>query len=319
MYNKPSLNHWNGRVDSETDMDSFRYHQRVKMRPISELFITGKESKTYGMIGFKCDEGVKRNKGRIGAGEAPDYIRQSLAKLPCHLTPETELVDAGDVVCEAGEMEAAQDQLGAAVARILESDVIPIILGGGHETFYGHYLGARKFLGPKARLGMINIDAHFDMRPYEKESSSGTMFKQILDKDQNCRYLCVGIQKQGNTKALFKTAEKNKVEYILEEELSLNDMEDTKHRINEFVKENDFIILTLCTDVIDSAYAPGVSAPSPFGLDPKLVRSLLRHVVANEKILSFDISEVNPSLDENNKTVTLAAHLVNEVLLHVIS
>lgn len=99
----------------------------------------------------------------------------------------------------------------------------------------------------------------------------------------------------------------------------MNDMEDTKHRINEFAKENDFIILTLCTDVIDSAYAPGVSAPSPFGLDPKLVRSLLRHVVANEKILSFDISEVNPSLDENNKTVTLAAHLVNEVLLHVIS
>ncbi|MGE6376858.1 formimidoylglutamase [Peribacillus muralis] len=316
MYNEPTLKHWTGRVDSETDLDSFRYHQRVNVTPITELAIPAKESKTFGMIGFKCDEGVKRNKGRIGAAEAPDYIRQSLAKLPCHLPPENKLVDVGDVICQEGEMEAAQDRLGAAVARILESEVIPIILGGGHETFYGHYLGARKFLGPKAKLGMINIDAHFDMRPYEKESSSGTMFKQILDNDQNCGYLCMGIQRQGNTKALFETAKKNKVDYILEEELSLGEMEDTKHRINEFVKERDYIILTLCTDAIDSAYAPGVSAPSPFGLDPKLARSLLRHVTLNEKILSFDISEVNPSLDENNKTVTLAAHLINEVLLH---
>ena len=316
MYIKPNLDYWNGRVDSHTDMDSFRYHQRVRLAPISELPISSEASRTFGMIGFKCDEGVKRNKGRIGAAEGPDHIRKSLAKLPCHLSSQTDLLDAGNVTCEGPEMEAAQTQLGSAVAKILESKAIPIILGGGHETFYGHYLGIRKYIGPKARLGIINIDAHFDMRPYEKESSSGTMFKQILDEDQRCGYLCVGIQKQGNTKALFETAERNKVDYILEEDLSLNEMDETKQRINEFVKKNDFIILTLCTDVIDSAYAPGVSAPSPFGLNPKLVRAIIRHVVSNEKILSFDISEVNPSLDENNKTVTLAAHLINEVLLN---
>ncbi|WP_260286218.1 formimidoylglutamase [Peribacillus aracenensis] len=316
MYTNPTLNYWNGRIDSQSDMDSFRYHQRVRLAPISELAISSNSSRTFGLIGFKCDEGVKRNKGRIGAAEGPDHIRQSLAKLPCHLHSQTELVDAGDVICEGTEMEAAQSQLGSAVTRILESKAIPIILGGGHETLYGHYLGIRKSIGPKASLGIINIDAHFDMRPYEKESSSGTMFKQILDKDENCGYLCVGIQKQGNTKALFETAERSKVDYILEEDLSLNEMDETKRRINEFAKEYDYIILTLCTDVIDSAYAPGVSAPSPFGLNPKLVRAIIRHIVSNEKILSFDISEVNPSLDENNKTVTLAAHLINEVLLH---
>ncbi|MBT2604363.1 formimidoylglutamase [Bacillus sp. ISL-53] len=316
MYTHPTLKYWNGRIDSQTDLDSFRYHQRVRLAPISELATSANASRTFGLIGFKCDEGVKRNKGRVGAAEGPDHIRQSLAKLPCHLPSQTELVDAGDVICESTEMEAAQSQLGSAVARILESKAIPIILGGGHETLYGHYLGIRKSLGPKARLGIINIDAHFDMRPYENETSSGTMFKQILDEDQSCGYLCVGIQKQGNTRALFETAERGKVDYILEEDLSLYEMDETKRRINEFAKENDYIMLTLCTDVIDSAYAPGVSAPSPFGLDPKLVRAIIRHIVSNEKILSFDISEVNPSLDENNKTVTLAGHLINEVLLH---
>jgi formiminoglutamase len=316
MYTNPTSKYWNGRIDSQSDMDSFRYHQRVRLAPISEFAISYNASKTFGLIGFKCDEGVRRNKGRIGAAEGPDHIRQYLAKLPCHLPSQTELVDAGDVICESTEMEAAQFELGSAVDRILETKAIPIILGGGHETLYGHYLGIRKSIGPKARLGIINIDAHFDMRPYEKESSSGTMFKQILDEDQSCGYLCVGIQKQGNTKALFETAERSKVDYILEEDLSLNELDETKRRINEFVNKNDYIMLTLCTDVIDSAYAPGVSAPSPFGLNPKLVRAIIRHIVSNEKILSFDISEVNPSLDENNKTVTLAAHLINEVLLH---
>ena len=67
---------------------------------------------------------------------------------------------------------------------------------------------------------------------------------------------------------------------------------------------------------MQAAYAPGVSAPSPFGLHPKTVRDLIRHIVAKEKVLSFDVSEVNPVVDENNKTVTLAAQLINESLIH---
>ena len=60
----------------------------------------------------------------------------------------------------------------------------PIIFGGGHETAYGHYLGVRKYIGEDASLGIINIDAHFDLRPYDEQPSSGTMFKQILEHDK---------------------------------------------------------------------------------------------------------------------------------------
>ena len=71
MYTNPTLKYWNGRIDSQSDMDSFRYHQRVRLAPISELAISSNASRTFGLIGFKCDEGVKRNKGRIGASEGP--------------------------------------------------------------------------------------------------------------------------------------------------------------------------------------------------------------------------------------------------------
>jgi formiminoglutamase len=316
MYIHPSEKNWRGRIDSATDPLSFRYHQNVRLAELTNLTIDNSATKSFGIIGFRCDEGVKRNNGRSGAEDAPDKIKMALAKLPWHLSAEANLYDVGNIKCEEGRMEEAQQELGKAVAKLFEKKVIPIILGGGHETAYGHYLGVRESIGPEAKLGIINIDAHFDMRPYDEQSSSGTMFKQILDSDPNSSYFVAGIQPAGNTLSLFETAKRHRVHYILEEELTIGEMERIQGQICAFAARQDYIMLTLCTDSISSAYAPGVSAPSPFGLEPKTVRSLIRYIVSSKKLLSFDLSEVNPSCDENNKTVTLAAHLIYDAMMN---
>jgi formiminoglutamase len=316
MYIHPSEKNWRGRIDSVTDSLRFRYHQNVRLAELTNLIIDKSATKSFSIIGFQCDEGVKRNNGRSGAEDAPDKIKNALAKFPWHLTGDANLYDVGNIKCEEGRMEEAQQELGKAVAKLLEKKVIPIILGGGHETAYGHYLGVRESIGPEAKLGIINIDAHFDMRPYDEQSSSGTMFKQILDSDTNASYFVAGIQSAGNTLSLFETAKKQRVHYLLEEELTLGDLERVQGQICAFTARQEYIMLTLCTDAISSAYAPGVSAPSPFGLEPKLVRSLIRYIASSNKLLSFDLSEVNPLYDENNKTVTLAAHLVHDAMMN---
>ncbi|MBY0097141.1 formimidoylglutamase [Mesobacillus maritimus] len=316
MYIHPSEKNWRGRIDSVADPLSFRYHQNVRLAELTNLAIDKSATQSFGILGFRCDEGVKRNNGRSGAEDAPDKIKMALAKLPWHLSAEANLYDVGNIKCEEGRMEEAQQELGKAVAKLFEKKVIPIILGGGHETAYGHYLGVRESIGPEAKLGIINIDAHFDMRPYDEQSSSGTMFKQILDSDPNTNYFVAGIQPAGNTLSLFDTAKKHRVPYLLEEELTLGDMELIQGQICAFAARQDYIMLTLCTDSISSAYAPGVSAPSPFGLEPKTVRSLIRYIVSSKKLLSFDLSEVNPLCDENNKTVTLAAHLIHDAMMN---
>src|SRR5699024_8028984 len=160
---------------------------------------------------------------------------------------------------------------------------------GGHETFYGHYLGVRKALGPNKKIGLVNLDAHLDLR-LDEEPSSGTMFRQILEADHKADYLCVGLQALGNTEQLFATAEKYNVSYILESDLE--PLEQTCTKITEFTKKQDVIIYTICMDVINQASAPGVSAPAPFGLHPDKVRKITQHVVSQENFLSFDISEV---------------------------
>ncbi|HLR63667.1 MAG TPA: formimidoylglutamase [Lentibacillus sp.] len=299
---------WSGRIDDDANPSNFRFHQVVHLMGLDEL--TSDEN-GFGIIGFASDEGVRRNKGRQGAAQAPGVIRQFLAKLPYLMDGQT--IDVGNVHCEGEALEAAQAELGYYIKETFQTGVTPIIFGGGHETLYGHYLGARDYIGPDKTLGIINIDAHFDMRD-DPEPSSGTMFRQILEENGNVGYLCLGIQEFGNTNALFETADAYGCEYILEKDITPDDFGNTFAAIDDFSKRYDYLIMTLCTDSIVASAAPGVSAPSPLGLDPKTVRELLTYAAGKRNLLSFDISEVNPLVDESDKTVRLAAYLAAETM-----
>src|SRR5699024_476476 len=301
MYQKPDQNSWTGRIDSLDDPRSFRFHQFVKCTDINHM---NKNENAFGIIGFECDEGVKRNKGRLGAAKAPNKIKKMLAPLPYNIG-ESKTIDVGNVVCDNEKLEQHQKELGYYVTELIQQSKIPIILGGGHETLYGHYLGVREAVESDASVGVINIDAHFDLRD-DHVTSSGTMFHQIMNQDDKAGYLCLGVQTFSNTRKLFDTAEELDVIYILEENIGENNLQETFDTIDTFSKKHDYIMLTLDMDSIASSAAPGVSAPSPLGMDPKVVRALLRYIVSQNNITSFDVSEVNPLVDENDKTVRLA-------------
>lgn len=300
---------WTGRDDG--NVIGKRIHQVVRNINVDNIKKT--TDTRFAIVGFECEEGVRRNQGRLGAAKGPNQIRLHLASIPYH-TNETNLIDIGNVACIGTELEKAQQKLGDYVAKLLEHQYTPIILGGGHETFYGHYLGVRKALGPNKKIGLINLDAHFDLRN-DTKPSSGTMFRQILEKDEYADYLCVGLQKLGNTEELFNTAKDFNVKYILETDLI--PLEATFDKINKFALEQDVVMYSICTDVINQAFAPGVSAPAPFGIHPDIVRVITKHVVNLDNFISFDVSEVNPTFDVVHKTSRLIAYIVAEVLMHL--
>ncbi|WP_410055855.1 formimidoylglutamase [Saccharococcus sp. Marseille-Q5394] len=306
MVNKINESIWTGRTDDIEDRASFRYHQVIELADIEQV------SGGCAIIGFECEEGVRRNKGRLGAAEAPNALRGGLANLPWRFPETARLFDVGNIACDGEDLETAQQQLGEAVTAILSKGAKPIILGGGHETLYGHYLGVRESIGIDATLGIVNIDAHFDLRPYDEQPSSGTMFRQILEQDENAKYFVAGIQRYGNTQELFDRADLLDVTYVHEDEMIPGQLDKLMEALDDFMEQHDAVMLTLCTDVLNAAFAPGVSAPSPFGLDPSTVRAIIRKVARHEKTRSFDICEVNPALDEDGRTVKLGAYLVNE-------
>lgn len=313
---------WQGRTDSESNFDAFRWHQWVKPLDLREDNPHLANVKLgFAFIGFCCDEGVKRNRGRIGAANGPQGIRKELSNLPCVFTKEVELFDAGNIYCENITLEEAQALLSKAVEKILNLNLFPIILGGGHETTFGNYNGVLNHLSQnnsKPNIGIINFDAHFDLRPYPNGSSSGTMFRQISDicKDRDLKYsyLCLGVQKHCNTVDLFKTANKLGVDYILAKDIVNHDSWDTLEKLERFIKLQDRIYITICSDVFSSSFAPGVSAAQPLGLDPESVLKFLKYIIRSNKVISFDISEVSPRFDQDDTTANLASVIIFSVI-----
>ena len=312
---------WQGRIDSEKNFENFRWHQWVKPLDLTDESRDPNNGLGFAFLGFKSDEGIRRNKGRVGASKGPQSIRSQLSNLPCFFTEDVALLDAGDIVCEDGDLEKSQQELSRAVEHILSLELFPIILGGGHETALGHYLGIQKYLKAQNRseqIGIFNIDAHFDLRPYDQGGNSGSMFRQIADDHQRkgspFSYFCAGIQKYGNTIALFKTAKKLGVQYILARDLIDQCDQDIESDITPFLQKNDVIYLTVCADVFSSAFAPGVSAVQPLGLDPEIAIKIIKLLIASNKVISFDISEVSPRFDHDHITASLAKVLIFSVV-----
>ena len=106
-----------------------------------------------------------------------------------------------------------------------------------------------------ASIGIINIDAHFDTRP-DEPPTSGTMFREILDNDENVDYLVLGLAQGGNTRALYDYAKDNNIIYVYADELLHQVSPTIKDKIERFIHDHDTIMFTICMDVIDSAFAP---------------------------------------------------------------
>ncbi len=316
-YSIPATNNWTGR----TSGSKVYLHEKVVLQNANKVLSPKETEKTITLLGYACDEGVRRNLGRPGAAKGPNAIRAQLGKMANHLSDKISFLDMGNFNCLDGDMEATQQALQKQVQTILENNTFPLLLGGGHDIAYGHYCGIRDHLGKKQSLGIINFDAHFDLRKYDKGTNSGTPFNQIAD---DCskqgfpfQYLCLGIRKEANSMELYKTADELGVKYIPQAEFSIHHIEQVEQAIKSFLSQVDTVYVTIDMDGFSSAYAPGVSAASPVGFSPEIVLASLDFIIRSKKLISVDVAEMNPAYDRDDQTAKLAASLLHYIIHEV--
>lgn len=297
---------WTGRFDGEEEL----YH-RIFQRVTTESAYENINPKDFVLHGFAVDEGVKRNKGRIGAQEAPDLIRKNMSNFPV-VNSGFSLKDFGNIKCENNDLEATQDLLAEKVSKVLLKQAKSVVLGGGHEVTFAHYSGIRKAF-PNQKIGIINFDAHFDNREPENDlATSGTGFWQIAQEDE-IHSLHIGIQKNSNTRKLFESADNFGMKYILADEIYSENLPNLMFTINSFLEDVDIVYVTICMDVFNASIAPGVSAPAYNGIfADRQFMQIYRHILSSEKTNALDVAEVNPNFDIQERTARLAASLVNE-------
>lgn len=315
-YSTTKQDSWTGR---KTDVAEYWY-QKIKF---IDLFSDTCLSRSAVFIGYPNDEGVHLNQGRRGAALGPESIRKMMGTMAWHLG-DLSLFDGGDFVID--NVELAQESLSQGVEKVLSVNSIPIVLGGGHDLAYGHFKGIHNFIKSKStefrNIGIINFDAHFDLRPLQDKGNSGTPFYQMaqLCKDQNedFNYLALGIQKAANPKSLFDRADQFNVSYVLSDQMMHFNRQRLSDRLQLFIDRVDHIYLSIDLDGFSSSYAPGVSAPSPMGFSPNIILDLLSIIVKSKKLISFDVVEMNPSCDQDNSTARLAARLIEHILCELI-
>ena len=119
---------WQGRDDSGEAANALRLFQTITL---SAAFSPENYREQIALLGFACDEGVKRNQGRTGAAGAPDALGNALANLASHQGHDR-LVDLGNIVAQAPDLEGAQQALRHAVQRCQQAEMRTFVLGGGH-------------------------------------------------------------------------------------------------------------------------------------------------------------------------------------------
>jgi formiminoglutamase len=310
-YEAGNKENYSGRT---TELKNQYWHQEIAAAHIENL--SDQKKIDIGLIGYVCDEGVKRNQGRVGARKGPKSVRNKLGKLPIHFKNK-KIIDFGDVICIDDHLEDCQKALSKSIHELIKQNILPIAIGGGHDIAYANFNGIKDALKDLSenKVGIINFDAHFDLRAVETIPNSGTPFNQILTENESVAYFAIGIQQQSNTKELFEIAEKKNTSYISNLECE-SFSEALKSKLDAFIEKVDFIYITIDLDGFSSAYAPGVSAPSPLGFAPLFVYQVLAYVFKSKKVISCDIAELNPDFDIDENTASLAAKLIDYMILN---
>jgi formiminoglutamase len=269
------------------------------------------------LVGFPQDEGVRRNRGRPGAAAAPAAIRHWLYRLTpwdgCHEADlaALDLLDLGNVRI-AGDLEESQQALAEVIAAILTAGTIPIVLGGGHETAYGHFLG---YVRAGRAVSILNLDAHLDVRPLlDGRGHSGSPFRQALEHPaqplRGDRYVVLGAQPQA--------VSREHQDYVRSKGGAIHWAEETRDHLDvtfraeceRLTAHNDSVYVTLDSDAVRQGDVPGVSAPNPLGLSGRVVAGCAAVAGACPAVSSFDLVEINPSLDRDGQSARWAAVVV---------
>ena len=260
------------------------------------------------IVGYPSEEGARRLGAPLGASKGPDMLRRELYRMkphPKHYAIFSKLLahtkDLGNIDI-TGDMESDQDALAQTIAPYLKKEILVIIIGGNHETSYGHFKG---YVEANKEVSIFNFDAHPDVDPVkDNKNTAGTTFRQILEHPSGiCNtYTVAGLQPSETVKAHLDYLRSKKARYFLKDAVNLSTF---KYILDETSKTP--MMFSLDMDVMDQISAPGVSWPTVDGVDIDTVFKTAYRTAQHPLVTSFDLVELNPTRDINNRTSKLAA------------
>ncbi|SMY34712.1 Formimidoylglutamase [Photobacterium malacitanum] len=284
------------------------------------------------LVGVISDLNVDWGRGRQGAKEGPASIRRILPRTH----PQTALpfYDAGDIeqTIDDHSFAAVSDRQHQLLLRGLRDGHFPVVLGGGHEISIASYQALSDFsaemqLSPTImdtqptltapRVGVINFDAHFELRP-SLSLRAGSAFHAAWcyskQQQRSFDFLGLGICDHANSQAMFKLAQELGCQWLLDNQMTARNKKHIQAQLDSFIDNVDCIQLSIDLDVFSSSIAPGANMTRMHGVSLSMVEWAIKHIMASGKVKIVDIAELNPEYDYDNQTAKLATKLIQTIV-----
>ncbi len=184
--------------------------------------------------------------------------------------------------------------------NLIKKNKFPVAIGGEHSITSGILSSFPK------DTAVLSLDAHMDFRnTYENEKyNHACVMKRISEHIDIKNIAILGVRSAEKDEYIDA---KNKGLFFVDSfEIKENGVIDTIDKTKSYLK-NKNIYLTIDIDVIDPSYAPGTGTPEPFGITPFDVKEIIESF--SDKLVGFDIVEVNPNYD-HGQTSVLACKLL---------
>ena len=279
---------------------------------LSDLLVAGEAAVPIGLVGAPLAAGSVTPGG---CDKAPALLRQTLKRIGRYdveisRSLFTPIRDRGDVDLAGLSIEEATDPIREAVSASVNDHALTLLAGGNNAVTRPALLA----LGmPLTRVGLVTLDAHFDMRDLDQGLSNGNPVRALIEDGLPGRNIAqIGLASFANSETMHRDALAAGNLVVTVEDVRREGVEAAIDQAFQHLAHADVLVVDCDIDVIDRAQMPGAPGARPGGMQVSDFFTAVRRLAGDHRVRIIDLTEWDPPLDPTDLSALTAARWVAE-------
>ena len=247
--------------------------------------------------------------------QAPGLLRRILKRIGRYDVAiehelSTRIADRGDVALQGIGIEQATTPIREAVAASAEAHALTLLVGGNNAVTRPALLGIG---GSLDEIGLVTLDAHFDMRDTSEGLSNGNPVRALLEDGlPGANIAQIGIASFANSAQMHRDAVEGGHAVVTMEQVRQGGIDHAVGLALDHLAHCDALVVDCDIDVIDRAQLPGAPGARPGGMDSADFFRAVRRLAMDVRVRVIDLTEWDPSLDASDLSALTAGRWVAE-------
>lgn len=190
------------------------------------------------------------------------------------------------------------------IRKILHCNSIPLIVGGDH------FISFPIISAYKQKITVIHLDAHSDYLDEKVTCPHGSVMREVGTLENVKRIIHCGVRGNLNSGPAIKDSKNRGNVIITCSEL----IKEGINKLLKYIEKDEPVYLSIDIDFLDPSIAPATGYPEPEGVSYSFAKDIINDIATKSSIIGIDITEYNPSLDNNFITGVHITNLILETL-----